>query len=217
MGQRPQGWSTHAVADRPLLHAFSHAGGGPDTFRRWPDAFRACQIVPVRTEGAGTEHSSSVAQLARRWRRRTAQRSGVYYGHSLGALVAFEAAALAIAGRDLSQAPRAVVLGAPPAPGQDLAERLPARARAAVASALDLVRRYQPSRKQLPLPVVVLWGELDQLVREDEARGWVQRGGTGSGWLRVPHAGHLFHLAPHASWVEPLQRVVMAPMPGART
>lgn len=187
------------------LHCFPHAGGSAAAFRRWVGAFGE---VPVVAACGGDDGSSgSVGVLVDRWRARTADRSGVYYGHSLGALVAFEAAVAAFEEGDVRQVPSAVVLGAPPAPGR----RVPVSALGPVVGAggvrrrswerdlvreLERVRRYRPSQVRLPVPVHVLRGALDDVVGEEEARAWVGRGGPGSAWYPVPRAGHLFHLVP---------------------
>jgi surfactin synthase thioesterase subunit len=189
------------VTRMPLLHCFPHAGGSPAAFRRWPGAVAGVEVVPVDLERGDGIARPTIESLADGWRRRTPERSGVYYGHSMGALVAYEAAAQALAaGDDLHQVPRAVVLAAPPTPGRCVpvgARRgATTSADAALGRGLDRVRRYRPACDRLPIPVHVLWGALDDVVPEADARRWVLRGAPGSSWHRVERAGHLFHHLP---------------------
>lgn len=183
-----------------LLHCFHHAGGSPAAFRRWTGAFAGVDVAPADVERADGLGQPTIESLVDEWRRRTVERSGVYYGHSMGALVAYEAAARALARDEPRQVPRALVLAAPPAPGR------PVPGSAVHASAtvdgsrlhqgLERVRRHRLSRARLPIPVHVLWGALDDVVPEPEARSWVLRGSEGSTWHLLQRAGHLFHHMP---------------------
>lgn len=171
------------------LHCFPHAGGDAAAFRRWAGAVPGAD---VRCPPAGPE-AASIAEEVLRWRAATPDRAGVYYGHSRGALVAYEAAAAAVA--DADQAPAAVVLGAPPAPGRPV-DGVAGPVAGRLLRELEQVREHVLGRRRLPVPVVVLWGALDDVVPERDARAWVDRGGPGSRWVRLAHAGHLFHLSP---------------------
>lgn len=186
------------AARRLSLHCFHHAGGTPAAFRRWSGALDGAAVAAARTERGDGADQPSIGTLVAQWRAVTEVRAGVYYGHSMGALVAFEAAAAALAEGEPGHLPRAVVLGAPPAPG---CEPRVVGGRAGACDArllrgLERVRRYRPSRARLPIPVHVLWGALDDVVPERDARTWVARGSAGSSWHRIERAGHLFHLAP---------------------
>ncbi|MGI5187393.1 thioesterase domain-containing protein [Promicromonospora sp. CA-289599] len=182
-----------------LVHCFHHAGGGPEAFRRWPEQLPGMRVIPADLETTGGAEHATIGALAEHWRQSTSDRSGIYYGHSMGALVAFEAAVAAFADGDPHQVPSAVVLGSPPAPGgPGPAPALgPDHALSIrTVQGLERVRQYVPSRAVLPIPVHVLWGELDGVVDERDARAWTVRGSMGSGWHTLRHAGHLFHIAP---------------------
>ncbi|WP_308434103.1 thioesterase domain-containing protein [Promicromonospora soli] len=183
-----------------VVHCFHHAGGGPEAFRRWPEQLPGVMVVPADLETRGGAERTTISSLVEHWRQSTSDRSGVYYGHSMGALVAFEAAAAAFADGDPDQTPSAVVLGSPPAAGAagTAAPALRQRGTLSVRTVrgLERVRRYLPSRDVLPVPVHVLWGELDGVVDERDARAWTGRGSMGSTWHPLRHAGHMFHLAP---------------------
>ena len=188
--------STRAIR---VVHCFHHAGGGPEAFRRWPEHLPGVHVIPADLETTGGAGRTSIGSLAEHWRQSTSDRSGVYYGHSMGALVAFEAAVAAFADGDADQVPTAVVLGSPPAPGgarmaRDLVHHGALSVR--TVRGLERVRQYVPSRDVLPVPVHVLWGEYDGVVDERDARAWTGRGSMGSSWHPLRHAGHLFHLAP---------------------
>lgn len=189
--------------DGPLLHCFPHGGGTAEAFRRWPALFSPARVVV----GPGECGASSVREIVQRWRSITPDRSGVYYGHSLGSLVAFEAAASALLDGRPDQTPTALVLGAPPDPGAEMAQRLGSIGShdTAIADLVAILRRYHPSTPRLPLQVLVLHGDVDVIVRADEAAGWVARGGPGSQLLRLEGAGHMFHLAPMSAWVTPIR------------
>ena len=191
------GVSTRAI---PVVHCFHHAGGGPEAFRRWPEQLPGVKVIPADLETAGGAERTTIGSLVEHWRRSTSDRSGIYYGHSMGALVAFEAAAAAFANDDPDQTPSAVVLGSPPAPGAARTTLATLREHGALSArtvrGLERVLRYLPTRDVLPVPVHVLWGELDGVVDERDARAWTGRGSMGSTWRPLRHAGHLFHLAP---------------------
>jgi surfactin synthase thioesterase subunit len=86
-----------------LLHCFPHAGGTGALFRPWASAFGAdaeLNVMSYRPAGGTSAGPSSVrgiaeicvAQIAAYWavRRPASPRRVAFFGHSLGALVAFE-------------------------------------------------------------------------------------------------------------------------------
>lgn len=102
----------HSVRQHSALHCFHHAGGDRRAFRRG-EALCPFTSVVAYDIGAGDGGDEPLAVTARRWWRSSPDPSGVYYGHSMGALVAYEAAVTAqVLG---GVGPRAVILG--PRPG----------------------------------------------------------------------------------------------------
>jgi medium-chain acyl-[acyl-carrier-protein] hydrolase len=88
------------TGDAPRVYCFAHAGGNPRTFLRWQDDLgTAARIVPVCMPGRGHRHSEpappSIDEYADGAARAIdAAGAGRFllFGHSLGALVAFEVA-----------------------------------------------------------------------------------------------------------------------------
>jgi surfactin synthase thioesterase subunit len=99
------------------LFAFHHAGGGPESFLGWRDRLGpGAEIVPVRLPtraGARFDMDTLVAELNRELGPALYARH-VFYGHSMGALVAYHLARLR---HSLDEPlPEALLLGACAAP-----------------------------------------------------------------------------------------------------
>lgn len=194
-----------------LLHCFHHAGGDRRAFRHWPRLSPQLRVVAYDDEACEEE---PIVATARRWWRDVPDPSGVYYGHSMGALVAYEAAAAAVALGGVG--PRALVLGAPP--GRCARRRLDRKAALPterLARDLARVRRYVPSRPAVRMPIHVVRGTLDTVVDEADALEWTARGGPGSRHHRLPGAGHLFHHVPDEALAALVRAVAVAPTSSA--
>src|SRR5262249_18525346 len=105
------------------LFCFAHAGGGASAFRSWIAAFApAIEVVPVQLPGreerlgetAFTRMESLIENLSLGIDAALAERPCVFFGHSLGAKVAY---ALARARFERGQAgPRLLIVSGCPAP-----------------------------------------------------------------------------------------------------
>ncbi len=215
------------MADRYYL--LPYAGGGPGAYRpltdHWAAAAHAPEAVPLAWSSDRYLDSGGIPALADDLARRISddlqQRPvGGYglFGHSMGALVAYETAAallrldcpapacLAVSGRVAPQ------YGFRPAVDPDDAASTAAYLRScggdlAVAARdpefVDLVRERvradvllgarhtHRERPPLPVPVTVLGGGDDPLAAPREMAGWLEHG-TGAGGLRLFPGGHWF-------------------------
>ncbi|MFI2704862.1 thioesterase domain-containing protein [Cellulosimicrobium composti] len=190
-----------------MLHCFHHAGGDRRAFRHWARLGPQVRVVAYDDDASGPE---PIVATARRWWRGVPDPSGVYYGHSMGALVAYEAAAAAESLGGVG--PRAVVLGAPPGRhARRCLDRVGGRPTDRLTRDLARVRRYVPSRAALRVPVHVVRGTLDDVVGEADALEWTARGGPGSRHHRLPGAGHLFHHVPDDVLTDLVRAVAATP------
>lgn len=98
----PDAWfmaRSAAGSTRPQLYCLPHAGAGASTYRQWPNLLPGVDVVPVQlagresrfTEPPSTSARRIVEQLAPLLARR-AQRPFALFGHSMGALLAYELA-----------------------------------------------------------------------------------------------------------------------------
>jgi surfactin synthase thioesterase subunit len=203
-----------------------YAGGGAGAYRRlterWPDNVEAVPLGWRPAEYLGTGGIRRLAaDLARRVAededRRPAAGYGLF-GHSMGALVAYETAAALLA---LDCPPPAVLVvsgraapqyGFRPAVDPDVPQSTAAYLRSCggdLAAAaedpefVDLVRErlrddvllggehHHPDRPPLPLPLVALGGRDDPLTTPRETAGWL-RHSTDPGGLWIYPGGHWF-------------------------
>ncbi|WP_280495520.1 thioesterase II family protein [Nocardia asiatica] len=220
-------WLRYERDEAPVrLICVPHAGAGASSFNRWPMLFPA-EIVAVRVQLPGREDLSGARALRRvddavagllpqveRW---GGGRVAIY-GHSMGALVAFELArALAAAGAPATHlfvsGRRAPQLPAsrPPIhhlPDDDFAAALAAlnawgpaaRSRAFLRYALPLTRadlelseeyRYRPPPR-LGCSITAFYGTEDPVVDPAEIASWHEL--TDNGFAMHEFAGdHLFH------------------------
>lgn len=205
-----------AGTGRPRLFCFHHAGGGASAFAGWRAALAPhLDVFPVQLpgrEGRACEPpfrdldalvSDLDVHIGPHLRGRF-----LFYGHSLGALVAYRLAAHRVA--SALSVPDVLVAGGYPPPdtgaptGADPAARaavagrlgrFPRWARAATALLehdLALVASHRPARRPpLPVPVHAVTGSADPLVSAADAQGWA--GYTSAGcWTHVVPGGHLF-------------------------
>lgn len=192
-----------ATREPPVLFAFHHAGGSTASFLGWRKALGPQWCVkpvqlPPRT--AGTDLASLVGDLDAGLPAPPGGRH-VFYGHSMGALIAY---ALALRRRQRRAVlPSRLIVSGYPAPdlpppavdaalqasdralvtalldGPDLSGGMPAASAAvrrlaeAVRMDLRLLGTYQHAQPdRLPIPIDVLRGAQDPLVDEPAARGW---------------------------------------------
>ncbi|QMU78297.1 thioesterase [Streptacidiphilus sp. PB12-B1b] len=213
---------------RPVvLFCVPYAGGSAGVYRRWQESFgHGVEVVPVgaarRTAGDPGDPAHGVGraaeELVRAVRERAAGRPYLLFGHSMGSLVAYEAARRT---RQLGlAAPRLVVVSGrnPPhlhghwaaevldLPDRQLLARLdavggvPEGLSPSLASTffLPLLRAdlrsalsYRPEEPpaRLDAPMLVLAGRDDPLVRPEALTGWA-RYTSGPFTLRQHEGGH---------------------------
>ncbi|MFE9539669.1 thioesterase II family protein [Streptomyces sp. NPDC006691] len=236
-------WSVrgeHRANPRLRLYCFHHAGGSAAEFTRWhrylPQDIDVCAVqLPGRgariKERPHTRMRPLVAELAGQI---TTDLPMVFFGHSFGALVAFELTRALV--ESDGPAPRHVFLSARPAPGLvtrqgsihdlpedeflDVVERrhggVPAELRehpdlrAMVLpyfrADYEVVETYRPAAAApVPVPVTVLGGADDQIPLE-QLEAW-QEHLSGPFGLRMFPGGH-FYLRPQRSAVLDLVRAV---------
>ena len=117
-------------AARINLFCFHHAGGAASFYRAWPAALSAqVQLIPVQMPGRETRHGEAFAPSLEamvnellQYRAVFADKPYAMFGHSLGALFAFELART-LAGRE-GLAPRFLVASGHGAPRRKPAEEL---------------------------------------------------------------------------------------------
>lgn len=120
----PSLWLPH-VDKRPALrlrlYCCAHAGGGAAPFLRWPAAMPdGVAVCPIRRPGRESAHAEPLLRDVRaiaagsfRALATLPDLPSVLFGHSLGALVAFELARLL---QSVGKTPRLLVVAAKPAP-----------------------------------------------------------------------------------------------------
>lgn len=226
------GWVVRHLAAGPRLRllCLPHAGGGTGTFRAWPDAVPAgVEVAAVRLPGRETRivepprrrMSGLASELARALLPLTG-RPYVVFGHSLGALAAYETtrALLALG----APAPAALVVSAlraprwvaPPRQVFDLPEAeflehlrdlggmsadllgdqaLLELVLPALRADFELLDTYSAGAGTavLPCPVVAVRGADDPTVDRDDLLAWATHSCTGFRYVEVPGG----HFAPH--------------------
>lgn len=212
------------TSDAPVnLYALAYAGGSASVFREWPGALaESVQVIPVQLPGRGSRFGEPLvidpAAVANAIRA-DADRPFVLFGHSMGGLVAFEAARLLSA--DGGTPPAALIVSAVPAPRlrrkddkprDDSDEALMAWSEKLHGSLPEALRhvelrelllpilradlawleayRYQPG-PLLGCPLTALIGTEDWSVRAARAAGWAEET-TGPFTLKEVPGGHLF-------------------------
>ena len=221
-----KGWLRFEASDARLaLLCLPHAGGGAGSFNRWLDLFPP-RIAPVRVQLPGREDLAKerpldrldevVGELTAQIRQRI-DLPVVLYGHSLGALIAFELSyALAAAGmppghlfvsgrraphrnprRDpIHQLPDEEFGAALEAMGGTLGSRKPAFLRYAIPllkADLAMSEGYvHRSRPRLTCPVDAFFGTADPIVDTDEIEAWSEHT-DGEFTIHTYPGDHFFH------------------------
>jgi medium-chain acyl-[acyl-carrier-protein] hydrolase len=209
------------------LYCFHHAGGGAAEYRAWPDLLGSrVEVAAVRLPGRESrfaeprfQRMTDVVAALQGPLSASLDRPFAFFGHSLGALVAFEMAR--VVARAGGPDPRHLFAAASPAPGRggrgeplhtlaadDLIERLrkwgglpePLAAQRGLISVLlptirdDLRIGYDyhaAATGRLRCPVMVLGGVDDQTVSRADLTGW--RAATeGPFQIRLVPGGHFF-------------------------
>ncbi len=230
---------------QPALVCLPFAGAGASFYRPWSsDAFHSrLRIVPLQLPGRERrideephrEVGAAVDELAAAL---PAALNGagrvVLFGHSLGAVLAYELA-VRLTGASGPELVRLFVSGSPPpdAPRQQRATGLPgAEFLARVAefagfnhAAMDdpevremilptlradiqMHEDYRPgTREPLPVPVTALRGTGDRLVSAEEAMGWAKFTGRDFGYAELP-GGHMYLTESSAPLLRLIERAV---------
>lgn len=232
----------------PLLYCVPSSGGAASMYRGWRERFAGffdirCYQPPGRETRFDEPPHGSVGERAAELLAAIADQTDdefALFGHSLGALVAFEAARLAR--RTGQRGPARLIVSACAAPHRFRAERLLLAAQSD-AACLELLRelggtppevlahpemldlilppmradlamlRHYPYLDEPPLdlPLLILGGSRDPLVQRDELAAWAEQT-TGDSRLVVLDGGHFY-------WTENEQfaDVITAEPPGAVT
>jgi medium-chain acyl-[acyl-carrier-protein] hydrolase len=210
------------------LYCFHHAGGGAAAYRGWPAAVGPCvEIVAVRLPGRENRFAeprfrrmADVVEALEGPLRAGLDRPYAFFGHSLGALVAYETAR--VLARDGCPPPVHLFAAASPFPDREwrhgsrlhtlpddvlierlrgyggLPEPVPAQ-QGMLAVMLPTIRddlevgaTYRaPGTGGLPCPVTVLTGADDQTVSPEGLANW-RMATSGSFQIRVIRGGHFF-------------------------
>ena len=211
-------------AQRPTLLCLAHAGGSAAFFRLWRTALAyAADVVPIEVAGHGARRKEPLpatfeAALASIWpqARRHTENRYVMFGHSLGALYAFELA------RRLPRSPLALVVSGRNAPSRSaelpdchewpdsaFADRLasydgippeirrdPALMRLflpVLRADMRIAERYRRTAgPPLSCPIVACYGERDPLLSPEGVADWTNETSAGCEILMTPGAGHFF-------------------------
>ncbi len=225
-------------AARPRLFCFPHAGGGASAFRGWSEALEGVEVCPARLPGREARWKeaplATVAELVAAVLEAMAPYAGgpfALYGHSMGAVVAFELArALRAAGGPM---PRGLLVSgarapqyragwvAPPAPSEaEFVEQL-RKLEGVPREVLDnpeLLELLMPALRAdtsayrqwvytagaaLACPIVAYGGLDDPNVSEEQIEGWGEQ--TTAGFrARMFAGGHFFVQASRAEFLAAL-------------
>jgi medium-chain acyl-[acyl-carrier-protein] hydrolase len=235
-------------ADAPIrLFTFAHAGGGASVFSNWNKALPGVHVLAARLPGresriAETAHSAMdtltdalAEQIAPRL-----DRPFVFYGHSLGGLIAFE---LAHRLRELGlRQPERLLIGAYRSPDRksphpqlhaltdtDLVtglKRYDSMPQSIIGSP-ELMALLTPMlradfslfetyayRERTPLdrPIVVYYGNDDRMIEPAEMDGWRTKSNAHVR-LHPIDAGHFFHLGNETELLELVAKEMRCIMP----
>jgi medium-chain acyl-[acyl-carrier-protein] hydrolase len=211
-------------AQRPTLLCLPHAGGSAAFFRPWRTALAdVADVVPIEVAGHGARRTEPLpatfeTALASVWplAHHHIEKRYAIFGHSLGALYAFELA------RRLPRTPLALVVSGRNAPGRSaelpdchewpdgaFADRLasyggiPAEIRRDPAlmrlflpvlrADMRIAERYRRTAGQpLSCPIVVCYGERDPTLSLEGVADWTNETSAGCEILAAPGGGHFF-------------------------
>ncbi|MET7996136.1 alpha/beta fold hydrolase [Amycolatopsis sp. NPDC005232] len=224
------------------------AGAGASLFRQWREhAGDRLSLVPVQLPGREeqfldpplTTMAEVVDVVAAKAAEAAAGGPFVLFGHSFGALAAYETAQalvtralplprrLLVSGIASPWAPR-VRLGTAALSDDEFVSRLAdlvGYRHAALADPdlrevvlpalradMTIADEYEPSsRLPLPVPITVLRGEHDELVSAADAAGWAEVGGSGVDFVALPGA-HMYFTENPGDLIAELDRCVRAPV-----
>lgn len=186
------------------LYCFHHAGGSEWQFRKWPSHLHpSVKVVGVPLERDGGKSEKSVEQLASSALSYIAPSdigSSVFYGHSMGGLIAFELCRMLIEAR--RELPAKVILGGSPAPGTlrleadwagpSTMDALPQYIRDRTAAGITRSRAYAPPQQRLPVPLELIRGRRDELVSTTAMLAWEEYC-TETPRYHLIDGDHLFH------------------------
>lgn len=210
----------------PTLLCLAHAGGSAAYFRPWGTALAdVADVVPIEVAGHGARRQEPLPatfeeSLASVWdqARRYSEKRYAIFGHSLGALYAFELA------RRLPRPPLALVVSGRNAPGRPaelpdchewpddaFVDRLasydgfPAEIRrdqalmrlflAVLRVDMRIAERYRRTAgPPLSCPIVACYGERDPLLSAEGVADWANETSAGCEILMAPGGGHFFLL-----------------------
>ena len=223
----PSAWFPYPRTRPPAataVYCLPCAGAGATIYRSWREAAPpACEIVPVELPGRGrrfrdapiAEMAPLVEVLTSEIARNAGRRPFALFGHSMGAIVAFELARALGPGVvrlfvSASSAPHLRIvkersslsdqdlerelaeLGGTPREILEDAEMM-ALLMPMLRADFALVEHYRgPGEGQLPCPVTVFAGTRDDYVDQEAARAWERYGSRG--FRFVPVEGHHFYL-----------------------
>lgn len=221
-------WVAHAPGSETAdhsLYCFAHGGGSPAEYIRWSRDMRRVGIRAIQLPGRGSRLGeparTDLADLVEEIVAEVAfAPSFSFFGHSFGALLAYEvASALADAGRPLPR--RLIVSGYPAAhlprqhqnihllPDDQILRTVAARhggipeevlhdpnlsriAAACVRADFQIVETYAwRPRPPLPIPVTVLGGR-DDSVSEEQLAAWGELTTAGKPAVRMFDGGHFY-------------------------
>ncbi|MER6168269.1 thioesterase II family protein [Streptomyces violaceorubidus] len=209
----------------PIL-CLPYAGAGATFYRGWPAPPAGIELVPLQPAGREeryhedpyTDLESAVADLSKLAAPYAEAGPYALFGHSFGAILAYELArALPAAGLP---APGLLVVSGSAAPGVPLGrhsaglddeefvarvEQLAGYVHPALADPdlrevvlpvlradVDLHESYRPADSEpLPVPVTVFRGAFDHLVTEEDCRGWADVSAKGCSQVEF-EGGHMY-------------------------
>jgi len=191
--------------DAVTLFCFAPAGATTFFFRTWQRELRGSAVVVPVPYARGAGGQSTLSDVVAHASALIGPAGGpdvVFYGHSMGAMIAFELCLLRL--RAGLPSPRALIVGAAAPPGtvghRELclraarsisASRLPDAVRDRTLEHLRMLGRHVPSSGSLDVPVVGFAGTSDPLVSPQTMRGWSRTTSSWSAQHRVP-GSHLF-------------------------
>lgn len=235
------------AARRPVLVVYAHIGGSAVLYRdRLRRALPNVEIAPTDLPGCGARHDEAPAKDLEAIAAAESERLGrdgpplFLFGHSLGALVAYEVArrrqarggavrGLIVSGRVAPDVPRCAWSG-----GWSDADVLAMLRRVgstpeAVLQDRDMMAFFMPSLRagfrmldsyrfvlghRLRCPVLVLGGRDDPLVDEPGLAGW-QRCVDGPMTLSRPPGGHMYPLVGDLGWTAAIDLFIEGAHAGA--
>lgn len=188
------------------LFCMHHAGGTTASFAGWQ--FPGVKVTKLGYRGRDFRSVPDAADAMLRQIESASASKVALYGHSMGAILAFEVALrMQASGRvehvflAAARVPRLVTgenEGAPAmasAAASVLSGALSERARAVLHEDLSLLAKYEgrAASGQLTVPTTVLFSGDDEVVSPEESLSWASWCATSPRRVEVAGGGHLFH------------------------